>query len=173
MLLQTHYRTQLNFTFQGLDGAVSTMQRLSDFIARLQEIDEEVAEAAPLDKLLEETRHDFKEALADDLNISVSLSALFELVRKVNFLCDEKKIGKKEALLLLHFLRELDAVLALLPFKQEELAIPQELQEALEKRDRARVAKDWKEADKQRDLIQESGYLIVDTPKGSKLQIKK
>lgn len=173
MLLQTHYRTQLNFTFQGLDGAVSTMQRLSDFIARLQEIDEEVAAAAPLEKILEEARHEFKEALADDLNISVALSALFELVRKVNFLCDEKKIGKREALQLLHFLRELDTVLALLPFKQEELALPQELQEALEKRDRARAAKDWKEADKQRDFIQERGYLIVDTPKGSKLQIKK
>ncbi len=38
MLLQTHYRTQLNFTFSGLDGVGSTLQRLSDFIARLRDI---------------------------------------------------------------------------------------------------------------------------------------
>ena len=38
MLMQTHYRTQLNFTFAGLDAAASTLERLSDFIQRLQAI---------------------------------------------------------------------------------------------------------------------------------------
>ena len=39
LLLQTHYKTQLNFTFQGLDGAKSALQRLNDFIQRLNEIE--------------------------------------------------------------------------------------------------------------------------------------
>ena len=50
MLLQTHYRTQLNFTFAGLDGAVSTLERLSDFIVRLQ--------AIRRDKDAQSSRHD-------------------------------------------------------------------------------------------------------------------
>ena len=52
MLLHTHYRTQLNFTFAGLDGAVSTLQRLSDFIQRLQAIRREKMSRA-LDLILE------------------------------------------------------------------------------------------------------------------------
>lgn len=168
MLLHTHYRTQLNFTFQGLDGAVASLQRLSDFIQRLQEIDG--GQTGSIDPLLKDTEQAFAEALADDLNISVALAALFELVRKINHLCDENKIGKAQAQQLLTLLEKFDQVLGVLPFKKEEIAIPQELLEALEKRNRARVEKNWAEADKQRNLIQSQGYLIEDTPKGAKLK---
>lgn len=169
MLLQTHYRTQLNFTFQGLDGAVASLQRFSDFIERLQGIDEEMA-SEPIEPLLKETHQEFKGALADDLNISVALAALFELLRKINFLCDEKKVGKKQAQEILKFLKELDQVLGVLPFKRKELDIPKELLEALKKRDEARATKNWAEADKQRAFISSHGYVIEDTPKGSRLK---
>ena len=52
MLLQTHYRTQLNFTFEGLDAAQATLQRLFDFIRRLQELRRE-KRAKALDLILD------------------------------------------------------------------------------------------------------------------------
>jgi cysteinyl-tRNA synthetase len=52
MLLASHYRTQLNFTFQGLDAAVSTLERMGDFIARLQSIRQQKMHTA-LDLILE------------------------------------------------------------------------------------------------------------------------
>lgn len=52
MLMQTHYRTQLNFTLTGLDGARATLERLSDFIARLRDIRREKMIKA-LDLILE------------------------------------------------------------------------------------------------------------------------
>ncbi|HSX12382.1 MAG TPA: cysteine--tRNA ligase [Rhabdochlamydiaceae bacterium] len=168
MLLHTHYRTQLNFTFQGLDGAVASLQRLSDFIQRLQEI--EGQQIGTIDTVLKEAEKEFDEALADDLNISVALAALFELVRKINHLCDEEKIGTAQAQKILDLLKKWDQVLGVLPFQREALAIPQELLDALEKRNRARVEKNWAEADKQRAFIQSQGYLIEDTPKGAKLK---
>ena len=52
LLMQAHYRTQLNFTFAGLDGAVATLQRFADFIARLQAIRQQKMHRA-LDVILE------------------------------------------------------------------------------------------------------------------------
>jgi cysteinyl-tRNA synthetase len=168
MLLQAHYRTQLNFTFQGLDGAAASLQRLFDFIERLQEIDKE--REGSIEELVQEAEKSFSEALADDLNISAALAALFDLVRTTNQLCDEQKIGKAQAALILDLFKRWDQVLGLSLFHAEKMAIPAELLEALAKRNRARAEKNWAEADKQRALIHAKGYLIEDTPKGAKLK---
>ena len=92
------------------------------------------------------------------------------MVRKINSLCDDNRLGKEGADKTLAFLHDVDTVLGFIPFEAEELDIPQELLEALSKREEAREEKNWAEADKQRDLITSSGYLIEDTPHGSKLK---
>lgn len=171
MLLHTHYRTQLNFTFEGLDGAAHARERLSDFILRLEEISQpENGGAIPA--LLEKTRIDFTAALADDLNISPALAALFELVRQANALCDAQKVGKDEAEKTLQLLHKLDTVLGCLPFKREE-EIPPEFTKLLEQREEARRTKNWALADACRDKILTAGFLIEDTPSGARLKRKR
>ncbi len=169
LLLQTHYRTQLNFTLQGLEASRASLERLKSFITRLASVEDPNIhnQVAPL---VEKAKNSFKEALTDDLNISSALAALFDLVREVNVLCDEKKIGKEEALAVRHFLEECDLVLGVLPLKEESLSIPQELVDALERREKARADKNWKEADACRDLIAARGYVIEDTPQGARLK---
>lgn len=169
MLLSGHYRTQLNFTFAGLDAARATLTRLSDFVQRLQNAQ---GEDGSVEDEIGEAKKAFDEALFDDLNISAALAALFEFVRKINQLFDQKKIGKKGAEACLEFLRKLDTVLNIIPFEEQELEVPKELEEALQKRQEARKQKNWAEADKQRDFILEQGYLIEDTPNGPKLKKK-
>ncbi len=171
MLLSGHYRMQLNFTFEGLDAARSTLTRLSDFIDRLQKIDQS-SDSQEVTALIQTTRRAFKEALADDLNVSLALAALFELVRKMNQLCDENQVGKEDGRKTLEFLKEIDAVLGFVPLEAKELDVPKNLIEALKMREDARKAKNWTEADKQRDLITSSGYLIEDTPTGPRLKKK-
>jgi cysteinyl-tRNA synthetase len=171
MLLHTHYRTQLNFTFEGLDGAVHSLERLDDFVRRLKTIKEEKEET--VSPLLTETEAEFTEALGDDLNISVALASLFELVRKINGLIDQNKIGKKDAESILALLNKFNTVLGVLKFEPEEEIIPQELEELLRKREEARGSKNWKIADECRDKILASGYLIEDTPHGARLKKKK
>jgi cysteinyl-tRNA synthetase len=168
MLLSSHYRTQLNFTMEGLDAARATLERLGSFVERLKKIDQ--SEGQGVTSLIEATHKEFKAALGDDLNISSALAALFDFVRKGNQLCDEGKISRKGAQEMLAFLKELDQVLAIIPFKAKELEIPSELVEALGKRETARKEKNWAEADKQRDLILSRGYLIEDTPHGPRLK---
>lgn len=166
LLLQTHYRTQLNFSMAGLDAARHSLTRLNDFIYRLRAVtDSTIHDMA---QVVQKTRKLFMEALADDLNISVALSALFEMVREVNILIDSGQIGSKGAGEILSFLNELDKVLGVLTLKEDE--VPKELQEALHKRDKARHEKNWAESDKWRDFILSKGYLIEDTPKGARLK---
>jgi cysteinyl-tRNA synthetase len=171
MLLQTHYRTQLNFTFAGLDAAKSTLERLSDFILRLKEISGDQKENT-VGPLIRKTLYLFKHALGDDLNISQALSALFDMVREVNTLCNQNKIGKEQATDILYFLDHIDAVLGVLPLASFEPRLPKELEEALEKRQKARAEKRWKEADEWRDFILARGYLIEDTLSGARLKKK-
>lgn len=168
-LLQTHYRMQLNFTFQVLDAARNSLDRLSSFIDRLRSITESVSQGH-VQPLVEKMFSSFKKAMGDDLNISVALAALFEGVREINILCDASKVSQKEAQSILETLAVMDKVLNVLPFQAKEEQIPQDLQEALEKRQKARAEKNWKEADHYRDLILSRGYIIDDTPSGARLK---
>lgn len=169
MLLQTHYKTQLNFTFVGLEGTKSALHRLNEFIQRL--LDFQNGESKGLvDPLLEKSYLVFADALADDLNISVALSAVFDLVREVNFLCDNHALSVEEAGRVIELLKKFDTVLGVLNFEKTESEIPKELQEALQKRIDARKNKDWAQSDVLRDFIHSKGYIIEDTAKGPRLK---
>jgi cysteinyl-tRNA synthetase len=167
MLIQVHYRTQLNFTFSGLDAAAKSLERFSDFIQRLRAV-EEKEEHGLIGNVLKKATQAFSDALADDLNISAALAALFDAVRDINTLCDDHKVGRKEAHSVLQFLEQCDQVLGLLPFQTE--SISSELQALLEQREEARQAKNWAAADACRHQLLERGYLIEDTPSGARLK---
>lgn len=169
LLLQTHYKTQLNFTFQGLDSTKSSLQRLNDFIQRLNEI-EHLQDGGRVEELCQKTMDHFAGALADDLNISAALGALFDFVRDMNGVCDTGQISKGEAQKALELMKKFDSVLGVLCFENQEPSIPLELQEAFENRLKARQDKNWKLADELRDFIQQRGYVIEDTPNGARLK---
>lgn len=168
MLLQTHYRTQLNFTFAGLDAAAASIQRIVDCVERLKSIRQETSSGEVL-LVVKKMEEGFAEALADDLNISYALSYLFEAIREINILCDAKKIGKVEAEAALEAIYRLDTVLGILSLEEEE-TIPLELQEAFIRRQKAREEKNWKVADECRVFIASQGYKIEDSPDGARLK---
>lgn len=166
LLLSTHYRTQLNFTFAGLDAARSSLQRIRDLILRLKTVEKDHSETG----LIHEARIRFKEALSEDLNISAALAVLFDLIRELNTLFDQNRLGKVEAAHALQLLAEWDQVLAVLPLEETPEEVPQDLLEFLEKRERARKERNWKESDAMRDAIHARGYVIEDTPQGARLK---
>lgn len=170
MLLQTHYRTQLNFTLPGLEGAAATLQRLADFVTRLREIPKDLECEASVEEILEEAEEQFRAHLADDLNISAALAILFDLVREIHGFCDRQRIGFRQAQRVLSFLEKMDQVLGVLPLHPLEERIPSELIQALARREEARLAKDWKTSDACRLEIHEAGYQIEDTPFGARLK---
>lgn len=172
MLLQTHYKTQLNFTLAGLEAVKSSLQRLQDFIFRLQNVSNETKTGGSAAPYLEKARREFTDSIGDDLNISKALASLFDLVREINSLIDQNKINKTDAENVLSLLKDFNSVLGLLSFEQESTGIPQEIQSLFDKRLQARQAKDFSLADQLRDQILASGYLIEDAPTGARLRKK-
>lgn len=173
MLLQTHYKTQLNFTFAGLEAVKGSLQRMQDFILRMQEIASSKMinhNLGAVNPLLEGAYRDFAAALADDLNISSSLAVLFELVRDLNSLADNGNISSEEANNALEMLKQCNQVLGIFSFEPQAPEIPHYLQEALQKRNEARKSKNWAEADALRDFIHREGYVIEDTAAGVRLK---
>lgn len=164
MLIQTHYRMQLNFTFEELQAVKNSLKRLKDFIVRLRNINDEKS-SININGIIDKYKKRFDEGLLDDLNISVSLSSIFDLLREVNIYCDEEKLSKDDAEMVLKLLKDLDGVLQILPFEKEE--IPEDILKALEKRNEARNEKNFKKADELRDYITSKGFVIEDTKEGS------
>jgi len=152
-----HYRTKLNFTFEGALASQKALNRLREsYIKNISGKDEISNEK------IEEYRNKFLQAINDDLNMPVAMGIVWEVARS------EKK-SKKIAELLLEF----DNVLGLDLINsekyinsQKEIEVPSEIQELLNERKKAREEKNWTLSDKIRDEIKLKGYIVKDTKEG-------
>lgn len=170
LMLQTHYRVQLNFTMQALDGAKHSLQRIDDFMARLDRYKATKVQLSPVVKeYLEGILKGFQEALGDDLNTSEALSLLFEMVRHVNTLYDQGALSQEDVAEVREVLKRMDSVLGILNVDEE--AIPAEIQALVAERSQARAEKNWKRSDELRAEIAARGYSVEDLPTG--VHIKK
>ncbi|MEE9405881.1 MAG: cysteine--tRNA ligase, partial [Candidatus Aenigmarchaeota archaeon] len=111
LMLSAHYRTKLNFTDTAVRQAGKNVKTLDDFVARLKEAKGKDTKGA--DKAIKEVRKEFEEAMDDDLNISLALAKIFTLVKNVNGLMDEGKVGKGDAKKYLGLILDLDRIFGL------------------------------------------------------------
>ena len=163
-LISVKYREPLNFTFEGLSAARSSLQRLDEWTTLLREIASSThPEALPP---CSPSLHAFGDALDDDLNISGALAAIFEVVRATNRMMDSSQLSPGQAHALLDWLTGIHSVLAMEP---GEIGVPSEVQILLEQRAAARNAKDWKLSDVLREKILAAGWQVKDTKDGQKL----
>jgi cysteinyl-tRNA synthetase len=165
-LISTHYRTQLNFTFQGVEGATTSVKRIRDFYARLQDGTAGPA-SSKVNTLVDTTEDMFCTALASDLNISEALAALFDFIRHGNALLDENKASPHDIFLMKRCMEKVDSVLAVL--QPDDERIPEEIETLLHQREVARKQKNWKQSDTLRDSLKEKGFLVEDTPQGQRV----
>ncbi len=165
ILLATHYRQQLNFTFEGLKAARGAIERLSDFIRNVRLADGKSAGEA-LDKILEQRENEFVTSLDDDLNIAPALGALFNFVRDVGRLISDGNLARDESAKVLAKLTDWNRVLGFIDFEEEALA-DEEVAELIDKRTEARQKKDWAEADRLRKELEAKGILLEDRPTGT------
>lgn len=172
--LQSHYRKSLVFSWENLDNAAGTYQKLIGKIAALKPSDEPVDEAA-----VAAMREKFHKALGNDLNTSLAVTALYDALKyQTN---DATK---------LYILNDFDSVLGLDLMNKSELARKKlaeqtagagaftvisesgESDEAVEKlimaRYEAKKAKNFAEADRLRDELKGMGVELTDIPNGAK-----
>jgi cysteinyl-tRNA synthetase len=165
LLMATHYRQQLNFTFKGLEAAKSAVDRLANFVYKLVHANGKGC-GEEIKNLINRVQKDFEGAMDDDLNISVALAALFDFVRDVNKLMDDNMLSKEEAQEVYELIMRFDKVLGVIGEVEKEGKLPKEAEELIQKREEARKAKDWKVADKIREELERMGIIVEDTPEG-------
>ena len=162
LLLSTHYRKMLNFTFEALDQANASLQRIKDFLYELKNHPFKEGESKAVSKIIDRTRKNFAEGLSDDLNISVALRVLFDMIREVNSLIAKNKVFSQDAEKLMNLIHSVDSVLGVLPEEKEEL-LPAEITKKIEEREKARKDKDFESADRIRDELLDLGIMLEDT----------
>ena len=173
LLMSTHYRQQLNFTFEGLEAAKNAVDRLTNFVYRLLDADGEGC-GEKIGLLMENVQKRFEEAMCDDLNIAVALAAIFNFVREVNKLMDDNKLSRGEAEQVYELMMRFDKVLGVIgEVKKEEEKLPKEAEELIRKREEARKVRDWETADRIRERLKAMGVIVEDTPQGVKWRIEK
>lgn len=172
-LLSSHYRTQLNFTLEGLQGSESAIRRIRDCYQRLKDADTPASfQEKTLDTfhaIIEETKGNFFNALANDLNISEALSHLFEFVRKVNSALDKRELTNSHIRGAVVLFEKIDSILDILREDTSASEIPLEVLQLVEQRKQARASKNWAESDQIRTRIQALGYHVEDTADGQKV----
>jgi cysteinyl-tRNA synthetase len=161
VLMSTHYRQPLNFTLESVDAGREAIRRLKDFRTRLGE--SAAAQDNPaLDAVLDAGRKGFEEGLADDLNTSAALAALFDMVREVNKLTLSKPDARKALALLDRF----DGVMGVLGGREESLDA--EIEKLIQARLDARKRRDFKAADQIRDDLKARGIILEDSAGGTR-----
>lgn len=163
--LQSHYRKTLTFSFEALDNATVAYNKLIAKIAALKADDSQQTDEAALEAL----REKFNKAMCNDLNTSLAITALYDVLKY--------KTNDKTKLLLLD---EFDQVLSLdllkaaaeVKKKAEEEAVKKlegvdpEILALVEERTAAKKAKNFARADEIRDMLKERGITLKDTPQG-------
>ncbi len=114
LLTSVPYRTQLNFTFDGLRQAAVSVERLRNFRQRLATGNFPSGSNPEIQALASETVTRMREALDDDLNTAQAQGAIFEMVRKVNSALDAGQIKQDDARPLLTALEKFDEIFAVL-----------------------------------------------------------
>ena len=175
-ILQTHYRSPLDFSDERLHEAQTALDRLrkaNEVVAELSERSGTADTAAELAAQAETFLWDFDAAMDDDFNTALAISQMFGLAKEINRYHQEVEHGA--VFDAANFGRAADAYHAMAAiigiFEQEEAAADDGLTDALMDliigiRQEARAAKNWAVADKIRDGLKEAGVVIEDTPTG-------
>lgn len=152
LFLTTHYRSELNFTWESLAGVQKSYERLVRTVVSLREL-EAKQKIGDFDVTHSEYYERFFAAMENDLNTPEALAVLWEVVAAA--LAPAEKYE-----LLLAFDEALG--LGLNTAMLSEKAVSPEIQELLDKREEARKNKDWQLADRLRDELADRGFQVQD-----------
>ena len=158
-VLESHYRSPIDFNENGLEASKNALQNLRNDIKSLKEFQNNDVDLSGWDKssLAQVIRH----TMDDDLNTPKALAAINIEVGKFN----KYGLKQEDAESLFNTIMEFDREVLGLNLDKEEI-IPENVQKLAKERERARKEKSWKESDKIRAKIDKLGYVVEDTENG-------
>ena len=159
MCLSSHYRKQLVFNYESLDNASTSYEKL---LGKIKSIKEK-ASGEINKKNIKSFQDKFKEALENDLNTSLALTTLYNVIK--SDLNNNEKI---------YLIEDFDKILSLDLLKDKEIEkdLKKYIEEKIEERNKAKKEKNYELADKIREELLEKNITIKDTREGTTYEIK-
>jgi cysteinyl-tRNA synthetase len=175
LLIATHYRKQVKFSWDAMNQAEESLRRLADFVGRLERVTTGAAHPEIAAKV-QAAEAQFKEAMEQDLNTAGALGAMFELVRMLNAAIDSHDLGAGDVPVVKAAFDRFDLVLGLLALRRAEdsqTALPaEEIDRLVTARQDARKRRDFAEGDRIRQQLLDAGIVLEDSPTGTRWKRK-
>jgi cysteinyl-tRNA synthetase len=169
VLMKTHYRQALNFTWQAMEEGKGVILKLISFYHFLHQTEllNEGDSTFDFSRLINRAHEKFSKSLANDMNFSDAISAVFEFVGEIN--SNNKILSKKDARDCIDFMLSIDCVLGFINVLYDDYQIEFELlrnklevNKILESRDQKKSEKLYSEADRLRGYLESNGLKVVD-----------
>ena len=178
-LASVPYRKQLNFTFDGLQQATSSVERLRNFADRLKQGKFPAGKQKGMAERIAKAAEEFDAGLSEDLNTARALAAVFDLVREANIAMDKGEFRQDDVSTVQEFLEAFDRVFALMEDNDSEklralgYGGPEsgpddaEIDRLVAERNAAKKKRDFAAADRIRKELADRGIIIEDAKDGS------
>ncbi|MEO8042823.1 MAG: cysteine--tRNA ligase [Acidobacteriota bacterium] len=158
-------RKQLNFTFEGLQGAESTVERLRNFRSLVSEAKVVEGSNQEVASIVANALSDFETAMDDDFNTAAALAAIHDMVREVNTVIAGDRILSKDREEVLDAIAKFDSVLGIFGHT-EDRSLDAGIEALVAEREEARRQRNFARSDEIRDLLAEQGIVLEDTKDG-------
>lgn len=177
LFLTTHYRSEMNFTWESLEGMQKTYRRLLDLVVQFRTEQERTILSEDKLQKIDEYRRRFFSALENDLATAEAVAVIWEITKsnipgpdKYDLLIEFDEVlglGIRNADSILEEINSQNASLS-----ETDETLPPDIKQLLEQRKIARINKEWAIADSVRDQLAELGYQVKDVAGGGQEVVK-
>jgi cysteinyl-tRNA synthetase len=166
LLLSVPTRKQLNFTFEGLQAAESTVERLRNFRQLVNEGgDGSNNNTRKVVDIANSALEKFETAMDDDFNTAAALAALHDMVREVNIVLAADGLSLDARDTVMETIEKLNSVFGIFGEEESEI-LDAEIEALIEERQEARRNRNFARSDEIRDQLAEEGIILEDTKDG-------
>jgi cysteinyl-tRNA synthetase len=165
LLLSVPYGKQLNFTFEGLKGAETSVSRLHQFRRLVSEARCKTGKSIAAETISARALKELEAAMDEDLNTSVALASLHNFIREINSLVSAENLLSDDQSRALDVIESFDSVLGVFG-KDKVVDLDSEIEHLIEERQAARRNRDFSRADEIRDQLLSRGIILEDTKDG-------
>jgi len=166
--LQTHYRNPLNLSSDIFEQSKSALDRIHTFVRRIVALKSnntlENNNSDAFRKIVDMARVGFEDSMNEDFDTSGALGNIFDFFKSVNILLDNEALNGSDIDYMISFLKDVDKIFGIIFFDEEVLDV--DVQNLIDKREKARSNKDFALADKIRDDLKEMGIVLDDSKDG-------
>ena len=172
LLVSVPYRKQLNFTFEGLDAARSSLDRIKEFLFRLKSSKLKPGKNPAISAVLTTARKQLDAALDDDLNTAQALAAVFGLIKEGNIALTDDALEEENRSEILQWFEVVEQRLGIVPTVEALVQVDEKVDSLIAQRNEARRNRDFAKADRIRQQLLDLDVIIEDTREGTKWRRK-